>query len=90
MPTRRYLVNGHVQGVCFRASTQQQAKLLGITGYARNLVDGSVEILACGDESALAKLEGFLWRGPPHARVDQVLCADSAEPAPKGFNIRHA
>lgn len=68
-------VSGKVQGVWYRSSTQQQADALGITGYARNLSDGRVEVLACGDAQALEKLQGWLLTGPDHAEVSNVSCA---------------
>ena len=67
---------GHVQGVWYRASAQEQAKTLGITGWAKNLSDGSVEILACGSEQQLEVLHKWLWYGPKHARVDNVVCSE--------------
>lgn len=69
----RFIVSGLVQGVCFRASTRAQAQNLGLAGYARNLADGSVEVLASGDTAALHALEQWLRRGPPQARVEQVV-----------------
>ena len=72
MPCARFIVAGQVQGVVFRASTRDQAVRLGLTGYAKNLTDGSVEVLACGEESALAALERWLHIGPPAARVASV------------------
>jgi acylphosphatase len=68
----RYVVSGRVQGVFFRASTRQQAQELGLTGWVRNAADGSVELLACGDERALKELEAWLWRGPQLAEVSEV------------------
>lgn len=65
-------VTGRVQGVNFRASSRQQAEPLGITGYARNLADGSVEVLACGDEDALERFVRWLHEGPGMAEVDDV------------------
>ncbi|MGE4071784.1 MAG: acylphosphatase [Lysobacterales bacterium] len=85
MPVRRYLVSGRVQGVFFRASTQQRARELGINGHALNLADGRVEVLAQADEATLAQLESWLWRGPPQARVDSVAAEDSGESVPVGF-----
>jgi len=70
----RYLITGRVQGVWFRGSTQQQAVLLGLRGFARNLADGSVEVVACGDEAALEQLQEWLWRGPSNASVLEVTC----------------
>jgi len=62
-----------VQGVFFRASTQTAALDLGLTGYAINKPDGSVEVLACGSMSSLDKLEAWLHDGPPMAQVNEVL-----------------
>ena len=67
-------VLGRVQGVFFRQSTKEEADRLGITGYAFNLPDGSVEVLACGDKTALEQLKRFLSSGPRHARVDTIDC----------------
>ena len=53
----RCIVTGRVQGVFFRASTEREAQQLGITGYARNMSDGSVEVLACGEASAVEELK---------------------------------
>lgn len=72
MPAARFLVGGKVQGVCFRASTREQALKLGLRGYAKNLPDGRVEVLAEGDERALDALERWLHVGPPAARVESV------------------
>jgi len=47
---------------------------LGISGYARNLDDGSVEVVACGSQEAVSQLQVWLWQGPAGARVDQVVC----------------
>lgn len=84
----KFLVSGRVQGVFFRASTRDQAGRLGITGYARNLADGRVEVLACGEPAALSSLESWLHEGPPAASVDTVERSDSAEAAPESFTTR--
>lgn len=68
----RFLVAGNVQGVFFRASTREQALRLELHGYARNLRDGRVEVLAAGDPIAIDTLERWLHQGPPMARVDTV------------------
>lgn len=68
----RFYVAGKVQGVFFRASTREQAARLGLRGYARNLADGRVEVLAAGDAAALEILAEWLRHGPPHARVDAL------------------
>lgn len=72
MSAARFFVSGKVQGVWFRASTREQALGLGLRGYARNLADGRVEVLAAGPEEALDALDRWLHRGPPLARVDAV------------------
>jgi acylphosphatase len=68
----RFLVSGKVQGVWFRAATRERALALQLRGYARNLADGGVEVVATGAEGALDELEKWLWQGPPLAKVDQV------------------
>ena len=67
------LVSGRVQGVFYRASTGQRARELGITGYAKNLPDGRVEVLACGEPEAVDALCDWLWQGPPAAKVSEVV-----------------
>lgn len=67
-------VQGRVQGVFFRASTQREALRLGLQGHAVNLANGGVEVLACGSSAAVEQLEAWLWEGPPGARVDSVVC----------------
>jgi acylphosphatase len=69
---RRCLVAGRVQGVFYRASTRARAEALGITGHARNLPDGRVEVLACGTPEAVEALCNWLWQGPPAADVVSV------------------
>ncbi len=68
----KFIVTGRVQGVFFRASTRAQAQSLGLAGHARNLADGSVEVLASGESAALDALEQWLQHGPPQARVERV------------------
>lgn len=68
----RCFVSGHVQGVWYRDTTRRKALELGLTGYARNLSDGRVEVLACGEESAVTALRDWLWEGSRHARVTDV------------------
>jgi acylphosphatase len=70
---RRATVHGHVQGVWYRASTAQQASALGLRGHARNLDDGSVEVLAVGPGAAVDALIEWLWEGPPLAKVTGVV-----------------
>lgn len=72
----RYFVAGKVQGVWYRAHTQQQAQQLGVTGWVKNLPDGRVEVLACGDEQQLKALQEWLWQGPPRAQVNAVTLTE--------------
>lgn len=69
---RRFSVTGRVQGVFFRASTQTTARDLGISGYAINRPDGSVEVLACGAAAKLDQLQLWLRDGPPMAQVSNI------------------
>ena len=86
----RATVYGYVQGVFFRAFVFWQASELGLSGYVRNLPDGSVEVHAEGERSQLEKLISYLHTGPPVARVERVetvwLQYVGIYP---GFNIRY-
>jgi acylphosphatase len=86
---RRFLVFGKVQGVYFRHSARLEARRLVIRGIARNLPDGSVEVVAQGRAAAIEELRVWLQRGPAHARVDEVreISPDEAEPIPEGFEV---
>jgi acylphosphatase len=66
------VVRGRVQGVYFRASTQREARRLGITGWVKSRPDGSVEIIAEGEEQAIRELYGWAQKGPTAARVERV------------------
>jgi acylphosphatase len=74
-----------VQGVFFRASTRRQAQQLGIRGYAKNLEDGSVEVLACGESDAVQQLSAWLWVGPSAANVTAVECETVDTLVPDSF-----
>jgi acylphosphatase len=89
--TARFLVRGLVQGVGFRWFVARHARGLGLSGYARNLPDGTVEVLArAPDAAALGRLEGLLTSGPEHARVDAVERRDEADDlvTTRSFDIR--
>jgi acylphosphatase len=77
----RCVVSGRVQGVWFRGSTRDKALHLGLRGYANNLPDGRVEVLACGEKAAVDRLRAWLWEGPPQAYVAEVECEAVAVPA---------
>lgn len=85
--TRHFWVLGKVQGVYFRHSCRVEATRRMLRGYARNLADGSVEVLAHGPPALVEELHAWLRRGPTHARVDEIreTAPDDALPLPKGF-----
>ena len=85
---RRYYISGQVQGVGYRYFAQRAARDLGLRGWARNLDDGRVEVLAIGPSRQLENLEGELRLGPPRAQVRRVEVEDSAEVHVEGFHIR--
>jgi acylphosphatase len=72
MIAKRYIVSGRVQGVGFRWFVEHEAQQLGLAGWVRNNVDGSVEVLAVGSPQQHAALREKLQRGPRAARVDEV------------------
>ena len=78
MSARCIRITGKVQGVGFRASTRHQALQLGLKGYAKNLADGSVEVMLEGDAQAIEEMLGWLAHGPSLARVDAVDEYDSS------------
>jgi acylphosphatase len=73
---RRAVVVGRVQGVGFRWYTRERAVALGLTGWVRNLPDGSVEVWFQGEPGAAAEMEGWLQRGAPAARVREARISD--------------
>ena len=87
MAAARFIVRGKVQGVWFRASTRDVAVRLGLTGHARNLANGDVEVLAMGDAEAIATLADWLQQGPPLARVDAVVRSDAEAVTMHDFEI---
>ena len=91
MQAKRYFVSGLVQGVGFRFYAQRAASRLGLSGYAKNLRDGRVEVYAAGAAASLAALRGDLARGPMGADVTDVAEQDaSVEPRyTAGFVIEH-
>ncbi|MEA9390691.1 acylphosphatase [Acerihabitans sp. TG2] len=83
-------VYGMVQGVGFRYTTQHQATLLALTGFARNLDDGSVEVVACGETEQVEKLLEWLKQGGPRgAQIDRVLSEPRSVKHYDGFQIRY-
>lgn len=72
MICRRAFVSGRVQGVFYRATCVRMAASLGLRGHARNLADGRVEVLVCGEEAAVARFLEELWAGSPASKVTDV------------------
>lgn len=83
-------IAGRVQGVHYRASMVAQARGLGVRGWVRNRLDGSVEALVQGEPEAVQALLAWCRRGPPAARVDAVQAtpADGAGMQPLPFETR--
>lgn len=87
---RRAVVSGRVQGVFYRASAASKARELGVTGSARNLADGRVEVIAIGSTQAVRELFEWLWIGSTASKVTQVeeFEHESVEPHPERFTTR--
>ena len=83
------VVSGRVQGVFYRQSTLRQAKQLGINGWVRNLANGDVEVLACGDAEVVEEFEAWLWRGPVNAKVTEVETVEVNQTPPKDFSVKY-
>jgi len=88
VPSYRYVVQGRVQGVGYRYFVMQQAHALEVAGFARNLPDGSVEVVAEGAEDRLTDFEARLREGPAFAAVDSVEREAVAPRGSGGFHIR--
>ena len=78
MICKQCLIGGRVQGVYYRASAASRALELGIRGYARNLEDGRVEVLACGEHQAVNEFLQWLWIGSSASKVTSVDVRDVA------------
>ena len=83
------IVSGRVQGVFFRDNTRKKALGLGISGYAKNLPDGNVEVVAQGDEIKLNEFIEFVKKGPGIAKVTDMKIKHRELENFKGFEIRH-
>jgi acylphosphatase len=84
----RFVVRGRVQGVGYRYFALREAEALGVAGFARNLADGSVEVVAEADAALLRDLEARLREGPSFAEVASVESEPVAERGASGFHIR--
>ncbi len=85
---RRVVVHGRVQGVFFRDSTRRLALELGVTGWARNTLEGTVEAVFEGRQQAVEQVVEFVRHGPRGARVERVDVFDEDEEGLTGFSIR--
>lgn len=88
MSARHAVVHGRVQGVFYRASAEQEATRLGVTGWVRNLPDGTVELLVEGDDAAVDRMLEWAGRGPARAEVTRVEVQDRPEEGHPGFAQR--
>lgn len=88
MICKKCVVGGRVQGVFYRATAARRARELGIHGHARNLPDGRVEVLACGDREVVEAFVSWLWIGSSACKVTSVEADDSpvSAPLPSGFH----
>ena len=88
MAAQRFIIHGEVQGVGYRYFTLREAEALGLTGYVRNLPDGTVEVVAEGSAERLRGLEARLTDGPPFAGVTSVERVAVEPQGWNGFQIR--
>jgi acylphosphatase len=90
MPTLQLHITGRVQGVGYRASAQQQARKLGLSGFVRNQPDGSVYAEITGSQLQVEKMIRWCQNGPPLARVAAVKVTEVAEETGgEGFEVRY-
>jgi len=84
---RLIVVTGRVQGVFFRAWTEENALMLGLDGWVRNRRDGSVEALIAGEESTVEDMIARCHEGPSAAAVAEVEVTNAEDPGPAGFTV---
>ena len=75
---KKCVVSGRVQGVFYRGTAARRAQELAIRGYARNLADGTVEVLACGEAESVRVFVSWLWTGSTASKVTSVDVVDLA------------
>ncbi|MET0560108.1 MAG: acylphosphatase [Gaiellaceae bacterium] len=88
MIRRRVVVHGHVQGVFFRDSVRRHAVSAGVSGWAKNTRDGTVEAVFEGEPDAVERMVAFCHDGPRGARVDHVDVTEEATEGVSDFAIR--
>lgn len=87
MVYKRIIIRGRVQGVYFRASAKEKAMQLGLAGEVRNLEDESVEVLVAGEQQQVEQLIQWCHKGPPSARVEEVIVSDIEARVFDGFRV---
>lgn len=85
--SRKFIVSGVVQGVGFRYHTCHEGLKRDLTGYARNLDNGDVEVIACGDKAQLDSLHEWLKQGPRMSKVNQLISEEIPFKTYDGFKI---
>ena len=83
----KFLIEGLVQGVGFRYSTSYEGLRIGLSGYAKNLPNGDVEVVACGTTDQIDLLGAWLQHGPRTSRVDKVSREPISYKPFKGFKV---
>lgn len=85
---KRAVVTGMVQGVGYRWSAREEARRLGVAGWARNRSDGSVEVEVEGDAASVDRMLDWLRAGPPGSAVEKVRVSDAVPDGDDAFRIR--
>lgn len=86
--TVRLRIEGRVQGVGYRAFVDMRANELGLTGWVRNRIDGSVEAVMQGTHVQVEQMLALCRKGPPAARVERIEISDEETGAFRGFEVR--
>ena len=76
---KHLVITGLVQGVGYRAGFMREARILKLSGWVRNRLDGSVEAIIAGDEQSLQTIIEWAWRGPSGAQVRNVAAVDKED-----------
>jgi acylphosphatase len=88
MQRRRVVIQGHVQGVFFRETMRRRALSAGVTGWVRNVANGSVEAVFEGEREAVDQLVAFAREGPRGAHVDWVDVTSEEPEGLSAFDVR--
>ena len=84
----RVVVDGRVQGVFYRQSCRREAEAQGVSGWARNNADGSVEAVLEGEPEAVSRVLEWMRHGPPHATVTRVVTHEEVPRNERGVAIQ--